>query len=254
MSDDPAPSSGLRVRRVRAAYRQVADQLREQILTGELASGTRLPSESELARLFGVSRSTVREALRVLASQHLIDTTRGVTGGSFVSNPDTESVADNLGGTLGLLVSTQSMTVSDLLEARLILEPSAARLATERADAEALELLRATVASTSELAPARGFVVHWDFHTTLVSATGNPLLQLMCRPINQVLRSRLDRDRLGRSEWERVDSDHVEIYEAVASGDADAAERLTREHLHSLRPLYEQMELPQPPGLTPPVD
>src|SRR5690606_41473079 len=73
MTDAPAPGSGLRVRRVRAAYRQVADQLREQILTGTLPSGTRLPSEAELTGLFGVSRSTVREALRLLASQHLID-------------------------------------------------------------------------------------------------------------------------------------------------------------------------------------
>jgi len=254
MTDAPAPGSGLRVRRVRAAYRQVADQLREQILTGTLPSGTRLPSEAELTGLFGVSRSTVREALRLLASQHLIDTTRGVTGGSFVSNPDADSIADNLGGTLGLLVNTRSMTVSDLLEARLILEPSAARLATERADAEALDMLRATAASTSTLEPDRGFVVHWDFHTTLVSATGNPLLQLMCRPINEVLHSRLDRDRISRAEWERVDRDHVDIYEAVTSGDAEAAERLTREHLHSLRPLYEQMEVRQPAPPRPPSD
>lgn len=232
----------LRVQRVQAAYRQVADQLKGQILAGELTAGTRLPSETELAQLFGVSRSTVREALRLLASQHLIDTTRGVTGGSFVSSPDAGSVADNLGGTLGLLVNTQNMSVPNLLEARLILEPSAARLATERADAEALDELRSTVDSTSALAPSHGFVVHWDFHTTLVAATGNPLLRLMCQPVNQVLRTRLNRDRIPRKVWDGVDADHVEIFHAVADGDADAAERLTREHLHSLRPLYEQMD------------
>jgi DNA-binding FadR family transcriptional regulator len=234
--------SKLRVRRVQAAYQQVADQLKEQVITGELAAGTRLPNEAELARLFGVSRSTVREALKLLASQHLIDTTRGVTGGSFVSSPDAVTVAENLGGTLGLLVNTQNMSVANLLEGRLFLEPSAARVAAERADAEMLEALRSTTESTSELAPSHGFVVHWDFHTTLVAATGNPLLQLMCQPINQVLRTRLHRDRIAREVWDRVDADHVEIYRAVADGDADAAERLTREHLHSLRPLYEQMQ------------
>jgi GntR family transcriptional regulator, transcriptional repressor for pyruvate dehydrogenase complex len=243
MSDDTGPGPALRVRRVQAAYRQVAEQLRSQILAGELVSGTRLPSEAELARLFGASRSTIREALRLLASQHLIDTTRGVTGGSFVSNPDTSSVAENLSGTLGLLVSTQNVTVPNLLQARLMLEPSAARLAAECADEQALKALRATTGSTSALAPSEGFVIHWDFHTTLVSATGNPLLHLMCEPVNQVLRSRLNRDRVERAVWDRIDADHVEIYQAVAGGDADAAERLTREHLHSLRPLYERMDL-----------
>lgn len=234
----------LRVRRVQAAYQQVADQLKDQIVTGELAAGARLPNETELARLFGVSRSTVREALRLLASQHLIDTTRGVTGGSFVSSPDAVSVAENLGGTLGLLVNGQNMTVANLLQARLLLEPAAARLAAGSADPDALAALEATITSTSALAPSHGFVVHWDFHTTLVASTGNPLLRLMCQPINQVLRTRLHRDRIAREVWDDVDADHVRIYQAVADGDGDAAERLTRDHLHSLRPLYEQMEEP----------
>ncbi|SFB49572.1 transcriptional regulator, GntR family [Amycolatopsis marina] len=242
MSEKAGAYAGLRVRRVQAAYRQVADQLKEQILTGELVSGTRLPSEADLARLFGVSRSTVREALRLLASQHLIDTTRGVTGGSFVSSPDAGTVAENLGGTLGLLLNAHDMTVANLLEARLILEPSAARLAAERADTATLEALRSTIESTSALAPARGFEVHWDFHTTLVAATGNPLLRLMCQPVNQVLRTRLHRERIAREVWDRVDTDHIDIYQAVADGDVSRAEQLTRDHLHSLRPLYEQMD------------
>ncbi|MEV0072591.1 MULTISPECIES: FadR/GntR family transcriptional regulator [unclassified Amycolatopsis] len=242
MSETAGTQAGLRVRRVQAAYRQVADQLKDQILTGELTAGTRLPNEAELARLFGVSRSTVREALRLLASQHLVDTTRGATGGTFVSSPDALSVAENLGGALGLLVNAQGMSVENLLEARLILEPLAARLAASRADAAGLETLAGATASTSALAPSSGFVVHWDFHTTLVAITGNPLLHLMCRPINDVLRGRLHRDRVPREVWDQVDADHVDIHRAVADGDADAAERLTREHLHSLRPLYEKME------------
>lgn len=235
---------GLQVQRVQSAYRQVADQLKEQIVTGVLVVGTRLPSESELAKLFGVSRSTVREALRLLASQQLIDTTRGVTGGSFVSTPDTSSVAENLGGSLGLLVNAQNLTIANLLEARLILEPSAARLAAERADPEMLERLHGTIESTSKLAPARGFVVHWDFHSTLVAATANPLLEMMCHPINVVLRTQIHRDRVAREVWDEVDQDHVRIYEAVAANDPDAAERHTRRHLDNLRPLYQQMSEP----------
>ncbi|TCP53080.1 GntR family transcriptional regulator [Tamaricihabitans halophyticus] len=241
MSESTEERTGLRVHRVQAAYRQVAEQLKAQILSGELGAGTRLPNEAELTRLFGVSRSTVREALRLLASQQLVDTTRGATGGTFVSSPDATTVAEHLGGTLGLLVNTDGITVANLLDARLILEPSAARLAAQRAEPEALRALEATTVSTAKLSPSGGFVVHWDFHTTLVAATDNPLLRLMCQPVNAVLHGRLHRERIPREVWDRIDAEHVEIYRAVAEGDADSAEELTRQHLHSLRPLYEQM-------------
>lgn len=245
---------GLRVQRVQAAYRQVADQLRNQIVEGELAPGTRLPSESALSRMFGASRSTVREALRVLTSQDLITTTRGVTGGSFVSSPDAASIANNLSGSLGLLFNSSSLDVAHLLEGRLILEPVAARLAAERADGDALARLEKLTASTHEMAPTRGFVVHWDFHASLVAATGNPLLEVMCQPINQILRGRAHRDTVEREAWDAVDREHVDIYRAVARGDAAEAEQLTRAHLHTLRPLYEQMGDESEEQLTDPGD
>ncbi len=134
----PAPSrpvARLRVQRVRPAYRQVADDLRGQIMRGAVAAGERLPSESELGIAFGVSRSTVREALRVLASEHLIETRRGVRGGSFVAAPDPARIVEDIGGALGVLVTTPHLRMEDLLEARLLLEPAAARLAAQRADA-----------------------------------------------------------------------------------------------------------------------
>jgi GntR family transcriptional repressor for pyruvate dehydrogenase complex len=94
------------VQRVRPAYRQVADELRNQIVAGLLPAGHRLPNEAELSRAFGVSRSTVREALRVLTSQHLIETLRGVRGGSFVAAPDPARMVEDIGGALGVLVMT----------------------------------------------------------------------------------------------------------------------------------------------------
>ncbi len=232
----------LRVRPVQAAYRQVAEQLRDQIVSGALPSGAKLPSEAELGGMFGVSRSTVREALRLLASQHLIDTARGVTGGSFVASPDAGAVAEHLGGTLGLLVNARNMSVDNLLEARLLLEPPAARLAAERADAADLAELRETTEKTGHLHPDEGFAVHWDFHTTLVAASGNPLLRMMCQPVNAVLRTRLHRERVAREVWENIDAEHARVHEAVAAGDAGTAEELVREHLLALRPLYERME------------
>src|SRR5690606_27188041 len=82
----------LPVSSVRTAYQQVAEQLRELILTGALSAGDRLPPEAELAATFGVSRSTVREALRVFASRDLIRTARGTTCGTFVNTVNFEQV------------------------------------------------------------------------------------------------------------------------------------------------------------------
>src|SRR5436309_7846070 len=88
------------------AYQQLADDLREQITSGQLRPGQRLPTEPELCLRTGVSRSTVREALRLLTSQHLIVTTRGVSGGSYVAKPDAATLADSLSRGMSLLVAT----------------------------------------------------------------------------------------------------------------------------------------------------
>src|SRR5438105_3541510 len=91
---DRSPSSTqLGVRPIRLAFQQVADQLRELIVHGELGPGTRLPSEPELATQFLVSRSTIREALRMLSSQQLITTSRGVGGGSYITHPEPEAIS-----------------------------------------------------------------------------------------------------------------------------------------------------------------
>src|SRR5262249_20886659 len=88
------PTGAMSVRRVRKAYEQVADQLRDLILAGELSRGERLPNENMLAREFGVSRATVREALRLLAAQNLIRTAKGAGGGSYVTLPSVDHISE----------------------------------------------------------------------------------------------------------------------------------------------------------------
>ncbi|GAA4698686.1 FadR/GntR family transcriptional regulator [Pseudonocardia yuanmonensis] len=243
-SSDPAVRSGppvahLRVQRVRPAYRQVADELRSQIMQGILGPGARLPAETELTRMFGVSRSTVREALRSLASQHLIETRRGVQGGSFVSAPDPTKLVEDVGSALGVLVATPQLRIGDLLEARLLLEPAAARLAAQRADAETVEALRAAATAPRDPRDPSGFVPHLDFHTTILMATGNLMFTMMGQPVGDVLRTRLDRAAVAREQWDEVDACHTTIAEHIARGEADQAEQAMRDHLLDLRELYE---------------
>src|SRR5918998_6142087 len=98
------------------AYQVLADELREDITSGRLRPGERLPPEPELCVRTGVSRSTVREALRLLSSQHLIVTTRGVTGGSFVAPPEAQQPSDALSTGLTLLTNVAGVGFADLLE------------------------------------------------------------------------------------------------------------------------------------------
>lgn len=244
MADNGRKSSPrLRVRKLRPAYQQVADDLRAQIVGGVLKTGDRLPTEPELAQMFGVSRGTVREALRALVSQHLVHTTRGVQGGSFVASPDPERLIEDLGGALGMLVTTTRLSVSDLIEARLLLEPAAARLAAERADAQTADAVRDSANVSRDAGDPSGFAPHIDFHTTVLMASGNPMLAMMLQPVSDVLRTRLERARANdRGLWDRIDECHIEIAEAIAVGDGARAEDLMRDHLRDLRPLYERID------------
>lgn len=242
-TDRAAAVSRLQVQRVRPAYQQVAAELRAQIVAGVLQAGERLPTEPELAQMFGVSRGTVREALRSLLSQHLIETTRGVAGGSFVASPNFSELIDDLGGALGLLVMTPQLSIANLLEARLLLEPSAARLAAVRIDRDTAEAVTVAAEAASDGRDPSGFASHIDFHSTVLMASRNPLLAMMLQPISDVLRTRLSRSTTRHSgSWEHIDECHFEIAEAIAAGDGDRAEVLMREHLHELRPLYEELD------------
>src|SRR6201996_5214030 len=128
-SETPAP----RVRRIRKASEQVADQLRALILGGELPAGAKLPTEQLLAADFGVSRATVREALTGLSTEGLLRTVKGVNGGSFVTTPTPDRVSDALNLAVTLLSQTNGVTLADLLEIREYLEIPAARRAPGRA-------------------------------------------------------------------------------------------------------------------------
>ncbi len=238
-----SPASGSRtnlsVSRLRPAYQQVGDQLRALIIQGELVSGDRLPPEGELGASFGVSRSTVREALRSLASQGLIETTRGTTGGTFVTRIKPDAVSSYLETSFGLMSSTEELTLADLLEARDLLEVPAASLAATRHQTGHAEALRQAITREKASRGRTGkFVEHRQFHGLLMEATGNGLLRMVSDPIFRVLQTRFLRPVKAESFWTGVDKDHEEIVDRIASGDAAGASAAMRRHLDSIRPAY----------------
>ena len=213
------------------AYQLLADELREEITSGRLQPGSRLPPEPELCVRSGVSRSTVREALRLLASQHLIVTTRGVTGGSFVAHPDAEQLSEALSTGLTLLSNSAEVGLADLLELRRALEvPAAGLAARRRTDANLIELRGAMFdPDLDELETM--LAAHAAFHAAIASATGNPLFELVTRPLYHVTYGEEVVESLPGDYWVRIDADHRELLSCVKGGDAAAAMDVGRRHL-----------------------
>lgn len=236
--DDRSPAGEAR-RGFVPAYASVADELRRRIVEGDYRAGDRLPSEVELGAEFAVSRSTVREALRSLASDHLVVTQRGLHGGSFVALPDTDQVAAAFATDLSLLATGSAVSAHDLLEARRMLEVPAARLAAQRRTSRHLERLGSWLVEGREHDPDQRFDGHRQFHETVVAATGNPLLEVVCGPVFGVLRTRFPRADASDDFWEAVDQDHRDIADAIASADPDRAGEAMDAHLTRLNHIHD---------------
>lgn len=235
------PAGAVPVRRVRKAYEQVADQLRELIIGGELAPGQRLPNEALLAREFAVSRATVREALRVLAAQNLIRTAKGAGGGSYVTTPSVDHISEFLRANIGLLTDTRHVTLEELVEARRLLEVPAARLAARRRLDEDVDRLRATIpAEPLRLDTREQFTHNAEFHTTLIECCGNTLLYIAAQPVYSALQTSLARSVLGRRFHRAINAHHHRIVEAIRAADPDAAAAEMERHLEFLVPFYER--------------
>ena len=227
VSNEPPSASGEQleqrssIHRVRKAYEQVYDQLRELITSGELKRGERLPNETVLAAEFGVSRGTVREALRILAAQNLIRTAKGAGGGSFVTLPTVDHISEFLQANISLLSEVEDVELGEFLEARELLEAFAARLAAARhTDADIDRMRRTIVDDPMALTTENHFVNNKEFHSAVLGASGNTLLCISAQPIFSILQTNLSRTELDATFPVRVNDDHREILAAIEAGDA----------------------------------
>lgn len=232
------------VNRIRPAYQQVAEQLCDLIIQGGLSPGDRLPNEVDLAAAFGVSRGTVREALRVVTSRNLIYATRGATGGTFVAEGDAAAITQYLETGIGLLAGSASISLDELLEARHLLEVPATRLAAERRTKEHVDGLRATLKGEDDDEGGESdnrYYHHRRFHAVVLSAAGNQLLEVMTLPIFGVIRSRFVTHE-AEDFWTEVNDDHVHILERIEVGDGEGAALAMSEHLVRLNERYRLLE------------
>lgn len=235
-------SSGLPLSHVRTAYEQVADQIRQLILSGIIKRNDRLPTETHLATDFGVSRATVREALRLLAAQNLVRTVKGASGGSFVTGPSISDIADYLHTSFGIMVSARDVTLEEFLEARELLEVPAARRAAERQDPTAMRHIHESIGTLGVAADtAKQSRRNRQFHSAIIEAAGNTLLLVAAQPVFSVLHTNLQRGKLGKQFQAMILEHHMEIAKAIDHNNGDRAASLMDDHLAQLRPYYERV-------------
>lgn len=160
----------------------VADQIRAQIVRGELNEGDSLPPEGTLMTTLGISRPTLREAFRILEAENLISVVRGSRSGARVHRPSTELVSRYA----GYVLEAQGTTIADLYAARLAIEPTVVRwLATAKGETPGFPRLKRVLADLEEMLKTESYAEFVDnvsiFHQTLVEATGNKTLSFMNR-------------------------------------------------------------------------
>lgn len=222
----------------------LAARIREQILTGTFAEGDQLPTERELSAQTGLGRSSIREALRILENQRLIETRPGRNGGSLVRRPDRTSLESSI----ALFIRGQQLRLTSLLEAREAVEPAAARLAaihrSERDLGRLFDCQRRLEAAAHDNPAFLAANLEW--HLAVVDASHNELLIAFMTAISQAL--------LVSTDVETFDSDtirdatlqiHEGVLAAIKARDADAAERRMRRHVQAYADLLQDRPPPR---------
>jgi GntR family transcriptional repressor for pyruvate dehydrogenase complex len=197
----------------------------------------RLGTENELAGEFGVSRPTLREALRLLASSHLIRTSRGPGGGVFVASTQNEGMGRNLSESIATMLESDSVSLYELVEARIHLEVPLAGLAARNVtESTALEL-EAAIAEAEGNHPASDEFRLADarFHRLIASTSGNELLRAFTSWTLDVLQPQLIA-RIGPAiDGDVILGQHRDILRAIRRGQPIAAQRAMRRHLEYVR-------------------
>lgn len=219
----------------RDASGQIARQLRKAIASGVWKPGERLPSEKELAETFDVARATAREGLKLLSATGMVSSSRGSNGGTFLSAPDPDEVAQQLSDSIQLWYRAGNVSIHDVDEARWVLEMHCVDLAARRRTDEDLAAIKKPVEQSRdfEMDIADWLDLDLEFHTAISKAAKNKILELamtsvhLSRPAtNSVFVEFLDR--------ETVMKQHEAIYLAIEASDPAQAQLAFQAHVSYL--------------------
>jgi DNA-binding FadR family transcriptional regulator len=226
------------------ASEEIAGLIRRWLEEQHLQPGERIGTEQEMADEFGVSRPTLREALRLLAASHLIRVGRGRTGGVFVASTPSEGMSRNVSESIALMLAAQSISMEELLDARLSLEVPIAGRAAVNADDEVCERLEAAIEAQIGQEPGTPpfNAADGNFHQILAEASGNDLLRALTAWILEVLQPSLVAHISIKVEGEAIIDQHRAILRAVRRHQRGAAEKAMQAHIEYLAAVLREID------------
>jgi len=203
-------------------------KIKDMILAGELRPGDRLPPEKELSERLGLSRSSLREAVRGLELIRVLDVRRG--DGTYVTSLEPRLLLEAIGFIVDL---HQDQTVLELFEVRRILEPAAAALGARRADDDDIARLNALVAEAAQQTSVEELVEHdLAFHRFVTELSGNSYLSSILDHLSSsTLRARIWRGLTEENAVDRTLAEHQAIVDAIAAGDPDLVRACVTVHI-----------------------
>ncbi|MDQ0956644.1 DNA-binding FadR family transcriptional regulator [Streptomyces sp. B4I13] len=204
------------------------DKIKAMIVAGELAPGSRLPKEEILAEQLGLSRSSLREAVRALAAMRILITRQG--DGTYVSSLEPHLLLETLSFAADV---SQGHAALQLLQVRRLLEPQATGLAAALLKPEDLRELRDILDRSRSVATVEEFVAHdTAFHLKIVEAVGNPVLSMLLQVVStRTQRVRIVRGSRTRHALDHAHRDHEQILAALTSRDALLAASAATVHI-----------------------
>lgn len=205
---------------------QVADMLEQRILQDGL-QGEKLPSEQSLSEQLHVSRTIVREAMKLLSARGLIDSRTG--SGAFVTKPEAQHLSD----VMYRIIKINSFSVRDIYGVRETLEVASVRKAAELATEQQLEAMQHTLEQLKnrDLTVLERRDFDYRFHYLIAEATNNPMMALLVETLSFVLKDMIKSGIMIQGGIDDAIIRHERIMSALLSRDPELAERRMREHL-----------------------
>lgn len=226
------------VGRPKNLYIEAMCSIKDAIFRGDYLPGESLPSEKDLSLLLGVSRPVLREALRALQTQGFLDVRRGSRGGTYITDLSNISIRDNLED----LLRIGKLSMADLTQARLLLEPEVFRLAAQHATEEQLSEMEALVHKASETKDQkRKIQLDSDFHRLVATASGSPIYIRFMQTIfdfMEVFAISIQPENLKVHDKR----DHEKICDALKLRDGELVATLTRRHAEKVTKMMIKLE------------
>lgn len=212
------------------AFEQILGALEAEISAGALEAGDRLPAERELAARYGVSRTSVREAIRVLEAMGIVSVRRGAEHGVVLL----QEPGNAFGPVLRLLVALRHVSLDDAIEFRVLVEAGAARRLAETGEGAELGAILDEMEAPG-IRQATFHALDATFHVGLVRSAGNALLDLVEEAVDGLLRKIVTDVALIAWDWDAVrpqlTAEHRAIHAAIVEGDGERAAALVTEHV-----------------------